>query len=166
MVGAGILFETISVEWSCLMLWQQRNSNSTLVLPRIGSCFRLACIQEQALLPSALLFVLLPETKLPAPLLSRLLGFGPAGQVAAGTQMKEPSQGRLWQSAQPSPAQPRPGSPGPSCRSEHPATTPAQGSLCEFCSGGDPCQPTRTLFPSLRPTPFEEYPGLYRMVQD
>lgn len=74
-----------------------------------GSCFPLAQLQEQALLPSALLLLLplfvLPETKLPAPLLSRQLGFEPASQVAAGTQMKGSLDGCLWPSAQPSTAQ-------------------------------------------------------------
>lgn len=94
---------------SCLMLWQQKNSNCPLVLPMTGSCFPLARLQEQALLPSALLPLLplfvLPETKLPAPLLSRRLGFEPASQVAAGTQMKGSSEGCLWPSAQHSTAQ-------------------------------------------------------------
>ncbi|OBS72558.1 hypothetical protein A6R68_12868 [Neotoma lepida] len=40
-------------------------------------------------------------TKLPAPILPKLLGFVPASQVAAGTQMKGPSESYLWQNAQP-----------------------------------------------------------------
>lgn len=107
LVGIGILSEMLSAILSCSMLWQQKNSNSSLVLPLTGSCFPLAWFQEQALLSSALLpltplFVLLPKIKPRAPLLSRLLGFGPASQVAAGTQMKGPSEGCLWLSAQPS----------------------------------------------------------------
>lgn len=86
--------------------------------------FPFGLVPGVSMLPSALLqptrvFVLLPETKPPAPLPSRQLGFGPASQVAAGTQMKGPSEGCLWQSAQT-----RPGSPAPSCPTRPPSTVP------------------------------------------
>lgn len=77
-----------------------------------------------------------PETKPPAPLLSRQRGFGPASQVAAGTKMKGPSEGHLWQSAQPSLA-----AVGPAVPQGLPPTAPTQGSLCECQRRSSPANP-------------------------
>lgn len=110
MVGVGLFSEMVSATLSCLMLCQQKNSNSSLavvydwILFPFGLTPRASTTSLCPLLLSPF-FVLLPETKPPARLLSRQLGLGPASQMAAETQMKRFSEDCLWLSAQLSPTQ-------------------------------------------------------------
>lgn len=133
------------------MLQQQKNSTAPGAgYDLTGSCFPLASFQRASTAPfcpppTHPLFVLLPDTKLPVLLPSRQLGFEPASQVAAGTQMKEPLPGCLWHSAQPDPA-----ALGPSCPTKHPAfpTPPHPTNPSVSPVEGKPLLTIRNTFPS------------------